>query len=204
MVVSAEKAKAGAQEAVRKYREKNREALNARRRQRRAENNAAERAYYEMNRERILEKARERYESQRDLKLQKLKAKRDAEDKQIAAEHRRAYRINNLETLRASERKSKALCRLQHLEKYAAQAAERRARLALPPWANREAIAAIYSEARRLTSSTGVKWEVDHVIPLKNEIVCGLHVQTNLRVILKTENCSKSNRFLHDSNQNFL
>jgi len=69
---------------------------------------------------------------------------------------------------------------------------------AVPPWANLKAIEAFYSVARDLTERTGIKHEVDHRIPLKSDVVCGLHVETNLRVITRNDNRKKSNRFVDE------
>lgn len=50
-------------------------------------------------------------------------------------------------------------------------------------------------QAARLTRRTGIVHEVDHIVPLQGENVCGLHVETNLRVITKAANREKSNRW---------
>ena len=60
--------------------------------------------------------------------------------------------------------------------------------LATPKWADNERIKEIYSKARELSESTGIKHEVDHIYPLKSKILCGLHVPDNLRVVPITEN----------------
>lgn len=81
-----------------------------------------------------------------------------------------------------------------------ASEARRRARKrnAMPAWANRAAIRAIYVEAKKRIKETGEVWHVDHTIPLAGKNVCGLHVETNLCIIPGSENMRKSNKFNGD------
>jgi len=82
-------------------------------------------------------------------------------------------------------------------EKMAAQTSKRRASkaMAMPKWADEFIINEIYDLARLRTKLTGIKWHVDHEVPLHSNIVCGLHVESNLRVIQAAENYAKSNKF---------
>lgn len=64
---------------------------------------------------------------------------------------------------------------------------------ARPSWANKQLIDQLYSEAKRLTLETGIKHEVDHIIPIRHPSVCGLHVETNLRILPADINKKKSN-----------
>ena len=63
--------------------------------------------------------------------------------------------------------------------------------IATPLWRNKKAIIAIYKEARRLSVLTGIKYEVDHVVPIQGLRVCGPDVEFNLKMISKIENNRK-------------
>jgi hypothetical protein len=84
--------------------------------------------------------------------------------------------------------------------RHAANESRRRARkfAATPAWANKRLIDNIFLEAKRITVATGVEHHVDHIVPLRSQIVCGLHVESNLRIIPATENIAKLNRYWPD------
>lgn len=68
-------------------------------------------------------------------------------------------------------------------------------KFATPRWADKERIKAIYEESRRISAESGIKHNVDHVIPIRGNLVCGLHVPENMRIILASENVRKSNKY---------
>jgi hypothetical protein len=71
-------------------------------------------------------------------------------------------------------------------------------RRATPPWLTEEhraQLRGMYIESAKTTEDTGVRHEVDHIVPLKHSKVCGLHVPWNLRVIPAEENARKYNTF---------
>lgn len=79
---------------------------------------------------------------------------------------------------------------------------KRRHRNATPKWITTEqkqAMRQLYLSAQRLTKLTGVRYVVDHIVPLINPDVCGLHVPWNLRVMTQEENLKKSNKLLDTS-----
>jgi len=75
--------------------------------------------------------------------------------------------------------------------------AKRRAKKfhATPPWADHAKIKQVYADARFAELNDGIKYHVDHIVPLIHPLVCGLHVHDNLRVITATANRKKSNSF---------
>mgnify|MGYP001617069862 FL=1 len=107
-------------------------------------------------------------------------------------EKSRSYRIANLEKMRVLGREWHA----QNTERDLAANARRRAAhaKATPMWANRFFIEEAYRLAELRTRVLGYPWHVDHIVPLRSPLVCGLHVENNLRVIPGIENSRKGNR----------
>lgn len=68
-------------------------------------------------------------------------------------------------------------------------------KLATPKWVDKQEIKNFYEKAKQLRETTGIYYVVDHIIPIKNEIVCGLHILSNLQIITLSENSKKHNDF---------
>jgi len=75
----------------------------------------------------------------------------------------------------------------------------RRHKNATPKWLTyqqKQNIKALYMQAITMSNITGERYVVDHIVPLINDAVCGLHVPWNLRVITQEENLIKSNKLV--------
>jgi 5-methylcytosine-specific restriction endonuclease McrA len=82
------------------------------------------------------------------------------------------------------------------------KARRRKHREATPKWLTRKQKAEIrqlYQAAITNSKITGEQYVVDHIYPLRSEVVCGLHVPWNLRIITQNENLEKSNTLPDDS-----
>lgn len=124
-----------------------------------------------------------------------IKAHYYANPEQYAA-YRKQWQEANPEKMGASKKKWKAA----NPHKMAADLARRAATkiCATPAWADRGEIEKLYLLAAQLSVENGVAYEVDHVVPLRSDHVCGLHTHTNLAVILASANRTKSNRWWPD------
>ena len=69
---------------------------------------------------------------------------------------------------------------------------------ATPTWAEHSMIRTVYKKARDYAG------EVDHIVPLQSEIVCGLHVWANLQILPPSMNASKGNYYWPDMPEEFL
>lgn len=66
---------------------------------------------------------------------------------------------------------------------------------ATPAWSDLNYISDLYENAKEASKIFGIPFEVDHIIPLRNSLVCGLHVENNLQVLPRALNRKKSNKF---------
>jgi len=97
---------------------------------------------------------------------------------------------------------AKAYRKLPHVKAYRRERSRlkaiRKSHPAVPNWITtkqRKEIRAIYLHAADCRAVTGEEYHVDHIIPLKGETVCGLHVPWNLQVLPADVNTSKSNKW---------
>lgn len=126
------------------------------------------RKYYNKNKDKVSEYNAEYYSSNKVAKA--------PENRQRARNWYHNNRSRAIERIRAREADSK---------------------LATPKWLTQEQkqlISTFYDHAKDCESVSGETYHVDHIVPLKGENVCGLHVPWNLQVLPADVNIAKSNR----------
>ena len=163
---------------------------------------ASQKRYAEKNKERISSYQRQKYLNNRSSVIKKAKeyARNNSEK---VAEYQKKWKAENQEKIKAwsdanpdyFNEKAKQWA-IDNPSQSRANSANRRAAKmnALAAWADQSIIEKMYSESRRLMELTGIKFAIDHVIPLQGDIVTGLHVETNLQILTAYENGSKNNR----------
>jgi hypothetical protein len=124
-------------------------------------------------------------------------AKREAQRKyrqanaETVRERKRKYRQANAEADRKYARKRYRSNTAAYIE----AAAQRKRNIKHRTlWGHAE-IVSLRKQCRAITKATGIPHHLDHVVPVKGKLVCGLNVPCNLRIITAAENLSKSNRF---------
>lgn len=136
------------------------------------------------------------------------------DNKESVKEYQKDYRVNNKEKMSDyikeyyKENKDKIASQVSEYQKNnkakrnAWHAKRRAAKLKrTPSWLTQEhldQILVFYEEAQRLTEETGIKYSVDHILPLQGKTVSGLHVPWNLQVMTLSDNCSKRHFIFND------
>ncbi len=182
-------------EQARKYRAANTEKVRAIRRKSQNKKYAEDALF----REAAKLKSKEWYEANKGLAMEKQRARNVGRQGEVRTYNAIYYQKNSASIRNSVARYAEAnKVRLRPLN--AARAMRRVAMKlsATPPWANKAAIDSIYVEARKVSEETGVEHQVDHVVPLQHPLVCGLHVEKNLRIIPRSINQSKGNRYWPD------
>lgn len=190
-------------EKKRAYYLANKEAIKQRARENHHANKEANRekkkVYYEANKNKLKQKATEYYFCNKEAR----KEINDLRHKRYREENKEAVRQSKAKWLDANRERANLTaklwrqanpikCLLYVRNRQAAQLQR------TPKWLTDEdfkAIEAFYWEAKSKEIETGIKHQVDHIIPLRGKLVSGLHVPENLRVITAAENQRKINKF---------
>lgn len=105
------------------------------------------------------------------------------------------YRLQNPDKVKTSNEKWR---KANRHKKAASQMRRFASKLkATPSWLSKSQqldIAAFYAKAGEMSLAYGANIQVDHIVPLKGENICGLHVPWNLQLVTRSYNCSKNNR----------
>lgn len=171
---------------------------------------AKSKKYYEANREKFLERAKKRA-IENSEKIKSYQAKYRQENKEKTKQYKKQYYLENKQEIikKSVENQRKNMAKtIARIKKYRATAKgklvwqiARNARRKRERHANlggifHKQILEIYAECKKVSLNTGTPHEVDHIIPLMGDIVCGLHVPWNLRIIPAKENRRKTNKFI--------
>jgi len=116
--------------------------------------------------------------------------------KECAKSYNKIWKKINSEKNKTNNKKWRMLNR----ENSASNCSKRRAKKlkATPHWAETEfekfVIQEMYALAKLRTTLTGVKYHVDHIVPLNSKTVQGFHCLANLQILEAKTNISKGNR----------
>lgn len=135
----------------------------------------------------------------------KNKQKMDAANKEYASrnkekisEYKKQYDKENKDALNRQKYKWKESNKAYYAHKSAERRFAKKNSEILDSGSKR--VKSIYLACHNISKRSGVPHHVDHIVPLINDNVCGLHVWWNLRIVSAKSNMKKSN-FLEDSPQ---
>jgi len=139
---------------------------------------AYDRRLWERNREAISQKNKSYYAKNRDSVNAQKRGYYEQNKQHLAAMGRKWREQNYHAVIELNTRRKKAIA------------------AATPSWADFGEIRKVYESAKKLTAETGTKHHVDHIVPLRGKLVCGLHVHWNLRAIPWIDNLKKKNKLV--------
>jgi len=147
---------------------------------------ASKKAWREANKEKVKASNKSYREANKEKNKATKKAYYEANKEKLKASHKAYYEANK-EELKAYRshyaKNNKGLINAYNSKRQADKIR------ATPLWANLEKIKEIYKNCPK-------GYHVDHIIPLRSEYVCGLHVENNLQYLTATENLQKSNNII--------
>lgn len=107
------------------------------------------------------------------------------------------------ESVRECNRKAVSEFQKRNRDKNCAKTSQYRSKKlnAVPKWLSKEDVAkmrSIYKSCKLISKKTGIRHEVDHIVPLNHPLVQGLHVPWNLQILTAEENKKKSNSLIEE------
>jgi hypothetical protein len=150
----------------------------------RANNRARARSYYSENSEDRRAYRKNYYSENRVDILKWHEGYRVANRSQLSANAREFY-AKNAEVLR----KDAARRRAERSKRVVDWGVE-------TEYLTQERLAELFIMAKILEGRTGVRYAVDHMLPLRAKLVCGLHIWNNLQVIPESLNQAKKNKMV--------
>ena len=148
----------------------------------------SEKIYKQNNKEKIkkYQDERRKTDSYKKIKSESDKIYREKKSEQIK-ERKRIYYADKQHLRRAEYQRNK--------QGYIARSYQRikNIKCLTPKDADIKKIQSLYDEAKRMSQESGVKYEVDHIIPVS---LSGLHHQDNLQILPWIENRKKGNKLL--------
>ena len=197
------------------YRDSNKERLSEQRKKYYIENKevfADKAKLYRQKHKKELQDKRKKYEDKHKKEIAECQKKYREANKEKVAEYKKIWSIKNKERLKANKilynQKNKEYTK-NRIAKYKknnkavvnSNCMKRIANKinATPIWFD-EFDELVINEAYELAQTReqdfGVKFQIDHIIPLQSKEVCGFHCGLNIQVITASQNASKSNHIV--------
>lgn len=160
-------------------------------------------SYHENNREKCLSYSREYYQDNKEYMDKKHLEYCKQHQEQVQEYHKqynkkygKGYYKKNKQRINLKSKQYRK--NNPHVIKYHFLKRRETLKNAIPSWYSSEEhlVEKIYKKRDQLNERWGLKFEVDHIIPLISDTVCGLHTWCNLQLLEESTNRSKHNHYI--------